>query len=717
MNKFFVALLALIAMLVSIVLFAPQLVPAEKFKGPIETAATNALGREVFIGDDLSFKILPQIAFHVTDLTIANAEGFDGPPLAHIKQADIGVKLKPLLSRNVEISRFVLNEPTLSLVRAKNGAVNWDLATSSEAQTKTETTANSEPEVRELKLGEVFLNSGKATYQDHTSNTTYVLEKMNLKTTLDSLSTPMKVEGDLLFQGAPANINLVVTTLADLIAQKPANVKFDGTLSDTTAGADLDLTMSDESFSYSGPVNFKAPNLPQLAKIFGVELQDAPGFDRFNVSGNAQGDPSSVRLKVTSMQFDEINADGNLRLDWTGTRPKATGSLTTALLDLRPYMPEPTETTDGFPAWSNAPIDFSSLRNIDADLNVSTSAMKMNALSFGKSEMKIRISNGRLVADLTKLKMYDGDGSGQLIVNARQATPSFSGDFVLGAVNSEPLAKDLFRSDRLLGLGAFNIKFSASGSSQAAIMNTIDGEGGFDFEDGALKGVNIGKIVSAASSLTQGFDPAVLQQAVATARSPYEQTDFSQFLSRFTIKDGLMTSPTINLNAPFLKMTGSGTVNLPSQTLDLRLLPRAVKSLEDNAGGVTIPMRVTGSFSDPKIAVDVEAIARTKLKGGLQNIIGDALNKNGAKDGAGADAPKSDKEKAGELLLDIIGGKKKDGASLSGPDGESSASSDPASTEELLANEAINLIFGNTKASQAGETSAAEGTSNNSDQN
>ena len=64
----------------------------------------------------------------MTDLAIANSEGFEGDDFIRVAQADIGVKLGKLLSGSVEVDKFILNEPEINLVRAANGAVNWNFA-------------------------------------------------------------------------------------------------------------------------------------------------------------------------------------------------------------------------------------------------------------------------------------------------------------------------------------------------------------------------------------------------------------------------------------------------------------------------------------------------------------------------------------------------------------------------------------------------------------
>ncbi|WP_452176986.1 AsmA family protein [Hyphococcus aureus] len=699
MNRILFILLALVALALAILLFLPGLVPVSAFKGRIETQASNALGREVSFGDDLSFRIFPRTAFRVTDLVIANADGFSGDYLARVEEADIGVKLLPLLSDSVEIDRFVLTRPDIRLTRAQDGAVNWNLAQSETAPSETETSSAQ----RELKLGDVRIVDGAARYEDLSTGKSYVAEEIDMTVVLKSLTEPLEAKGEMQFQGAPATVDMVLTSLRAIMDQEPGNLKLDLKVGDAEIGADLAITTKD-GVHYSGPASLSAPDLPAFAALAGTELAEAPGFDKLSVKGDIDGNDASLRLENASINFDEIAAQGAVMLNWAGARPKASGVLSTDKLDLRPYMPPPSTSAEGFPAWSEAKMDFASLNNIDADFDISTDAVYVNDLEFGESRIKLLVDAGRLTAEIPELSMYGGQGSGRVVVNARGATPSFAGNFDVGAVQAQPFSKDLMKHDNLLGLGSFKLNFAATGDSQAAIMRTIDGSGGFDLADGALKGVNIAGLVRAVGQFTEGFNPAALQRAVAEARGPSQQTDFSEFLSDFSITNGLVSAPTITLNGPYLSMSGQGTINLAEQKIDLRLSPKGTTVLEGQEGGrtVTVPVRIGGTFSKPTIGIDAESLARTGLQRTLENVLS---NRNKKEDGEeGADATDEEADPARAIIEGIIGGKKKE------PDQQQDgATEDSAATpEETLINEGLNAIFGKKKTAPKEETKEEE---------
>lgn len=627
MNRILFILVAAVAVLLAVVLFLPGLIPVGAFKGQIEAKASEALGREVTIGDNLSFRVFPRTAFHVEDLEIANAEGFEGDYLARVDEADIGVKLIPLLSQSVEIDRFVLTRPDIRLVRARDGSVNWNLAANDAAPAE-ETSAGG-GELRDLKLGDVRIVEGAARYEDAASGASYAMEEIDLAVVLNSLSEPLEAKGDMLFQGAPTSVDLVLTSLASLMREEPGNLKLDLKIGDATAGADLEIATKD-GVQYAGPASINAPDLPALAALAGTELAEAPGFDSLSVKGDVEGSDTQMRLDNAQIGFDEIEAQGSLSLDWSGARPKASGVLSTEQLDLRPYMPPPAESPEGFPAWSEAPMDFASLNNIDADFDISTNAIYVNDLEFGESRLKLTIDAGRMTAEIPELAMYGGQGSGRLVVNARGATPSFAGAFDVGAVKAEPFAEDVLKNDNLLGLGSFKLNFTASGASQAAIMRSVSGSGGFDLADGAIKGVNIAGLVRAAGELTQGLNPAALQSAIAEARGPSQQTDFSEFLSDFSIANGLVNAPTISLTGPYLTMSGKGTVNLAEQTINLSLAPRATSTVDGEGGrAFSVPVKIGGTFSQPTIGIDAESLVRSGLQNTLQNVLNKDKTQNG----------------------------------------------------------------------------------------
>ncbi len=686
MFRFLLGVIVLVALLAGIIVLAPGLIPVSAYKPQLEKAASEAIGRKVSISGPITLKIVPNPAFRAEDLMVADAEGFPGPHLARVKIADIGVKLGPLFRREVEIDRFVLTEPDIRLVKRADGAINWNLAKADAPQPE-----GAAPDIRDIKLGDVRLVDGKASYTDAPAGKTYALDDIDATVKLASLSEPLEVDGALKFQGAPTKVKLVLTTLAEILKGESANLKLDATLGAATAAADLAFTTKD-ALAFSGPLKLNAPNLPEFAKILGSPLQEGAGFDTLAVEGEAKGTATTLALTEAKINFDKIDAAGDLALDWAGKRPMATGTLAVGALDLRPYLPPPLPPGAEFPAWSTEKIDLASLRNIDAAINLTAKKVYLNGMSFDASKMKLAIDDGRMVADIPSLGMYGGGASGQMIVNVRGRTPTFTGAFDATQVIAERFAVEVLRNDRLLGVGAFKFQFAAEGTSQAAIMRTLDGKGGFDIDDGALKGVNLVKLARAVDEIRKGgINPTALSQAISAAQSPSEKTDFTNFVTAFSINNGQLSTTALNMAGPFITMTGGGGVNIAGQKIDLRLAPRVSTTADGQAGyALAVPLKVGGTFAKPKMGIDAESLLRSRLEKGVGDFLGGVFGgkKDGTTPGGASKSP----------IEDIFGAAPKDGAT----------ETDEAAPEKAIAKGVTDAIFGRKKPAAEAETEPAE---------
>jgi len=219
-------------------------------------------------------------------------------------------------------------------------------------------------------------------------------------------------------------------------------------------------------------------------------------------------------------------------------------------------------------------------------------------------------------------------------------------------------------------------------------MRTLDGKGGFDVIDGALKGINLAKLARTAASFQQGIDPVAVTSAIATVQGTDEATDFSTFLSNFTMDNGIVTAPTVDLVSPVMQMKGSGTINLPQQTLDLRLTPAAsLNSDGSGGGGISVPVRITGTFSQPKVGVDIAALlkgqAGQQLRGVIDGAVGDQLK----------DSPASGL--LDSVLDRAVGGSSDPAANNSATDQSTEGSVEDA--VEDAAKSAIGSLFGRRK--------------------
>lgn len=686
-------LFILILLFVGAVLAAPLLISAERFKPQIEARLSDQLGRRVSIGDNLNVRLLPRPAFSVDNLVVSNPEGFSDAPFLAVERADIGVELFPLFSRQVNVTRFVLAQPQIRLEKLRNGAENWAFATEDGAQTQDDSgSSDDSTAINELAFGDVRIVDGQLSYTDQQADQRYNLSDINVTADLDGLTSPFRLKGALNYKDTPISLDLVMTTLGSFLDDEPADVKLALDAGASTIGGDLKLSRQDDTTRFEGPLSVNLPDLPAFIALVGDPLPETPGFDRLQLSGRIAGTPDDFRLSGADVEFDSITATGDLRVASSGPRPKITGALSTDLLDLRPYLPEPATDQEGFPEWSEAPFDFSGLRAVDADLSIEAQEVYVNQIRTGESRLDIKIDNGRLTADLPQFAMYEGNGSGRLVVNARGATPSLAGNFKFDQLAAEPFAIDVLNINRILGIGGFSFDFSLSGKSQAEWMRTLDGTGSFDVIDGSLRGANLGKLARIAYGFTEGLNMTGAANAVSAALGPDQATDFSSLLSQFSMENGIIAAQTIDLKAPFLTVEGGGTVDLPKQSQSIRLTLQARRDTTGDAPfGPALPLAIGGTFNNPTIDYGalisglLQGAAGDQLRGVLEDALGDDIK----------DSP------AGGLLDGVLdeaigrrpGASKTPGEKSETPDATKTREPNPEDALKEAANEALGGLF------------------------
>ncbi|WP_306253380.1 AsmA family protein [Parvularcula sp. IMCC14364] len=673
----------------------------------IEEQATKALGRTVTVEEVTDSRIFPNPSFGLKGLVIANADGMSDPYFASVGEARIQVKLMPLITsrgNDIQIDGFVLTAPQVNLEKRANGDVNWLLGTStdapeSEADSETDSAGTSD---RDFNLGTVQLTEGKVTYRDGASDQVFIADDADITLTLTSLADPLKVDGTMLFQGEPASLKATVTTPRALMDNTAASINLNFGVSDNTVDTQINLAGGD--LAYDGFLDIDAPSLKSLLATLGMDLPVENGFNRLNISGDVSGTGTRMSFSDANITFDEISNDANgttdIVFDWGGTRPKVSGQIDLTALDLRPYLPEPSEQVTAakadknaaFPPWPEDRIDFSPLRAVDVDLKATTESIFLHGMTFGSSGLDFNINNGVLTAALTELNLYDGGGRGTLYVNSRQNSPTVElRNVSLTGMNAQTFATEVLGLSRLSGVGGLDANLSARGSTVADFMRTLSGSGSFAIDKGAVEGVDIGKIVKSASALLDGvqggnFDVSALATAVAAAQGPASETQFTNLNSSFQVNNGLLQAQNILMQGPFFMIEGNGRVNLPDQSMTMQFVPTVYQTLEAVSGRkLNIPLQVSGTFNQPKVGFDTQGLVRGVVEDRLRGLLGDAT-------GTQLNGEQSIEDNlrglAGDALSRRLGGGDQD--DTAGEENE-----EEASTEEEIAGALINGLFGN----------------------
>ncbi len=129
-----IGIVVVVLLLVAIAL--PFLINVNSFRPKLESALTEALGREVKVGN-LSLSILSG-SVSAEDLSIADDPAYSKDPFIRAKSLKVGVEVMPLIfSKALHVTDVTLDKPEIALLRDASGKWNFSsLGSKSEAAAK-----------------------------------------------------------------------------------------------------------------------------------------------------------------------------------------------------------------------------------------------------------------------------------------------------------------------------------------------------------------------------------------------------------------------------------------------------------------------------------------------------------------------------------------------------------------------------------------------------
>jgi AsmA protein len=306
------------------------------------------------------------------------------------------------------------------------------------------------------------------------------------------------------------------------------------------------------------------------------------------------------------------------------------------ILDLNPYLPEPSSEVETTPTddqvsqpivWDNTALDLSVLTSINANISIKSSQLLVRDIKLGKNELALMLNKGVADVQLKSFQGYEGNGSGAIKLNANKKPYQITTKFDLANINAEPLLTDAVGFDKLIGKGQLAWDLSTQGISQREFIKQLNGHLDISFIDGAVKGVNLAAIAKSASNIMQGNLSAV---SLDSDFSNADKTDFAALTGKFTLTNGVATTDNLSLNNPFIRISGTGDINLPETKVNLQIKSKVVASTQGQAAeatdsGIVIPIKITGPFHDIKIRPDVSSGAKDKVKDKIKDKVKDKL--------------------------------------------------------------------------------------------
>ena len=639
-----VTICILAGLIIGAAVLVPMFVDVGKYLPDIEVMVTRHTGRSFSMGDDIKLSLFPWAGVRLSDLTLGNPEGFEDKPMITVKSFEARVKVLPLFSKQIQVDKFIVASPSISLVKNKAGQGNWEnigpsdsggsdqgdpaqsTAPSQETSAKTQTNSTDLP-IESLIVDRFAVINGFLSYVDKGSGLSKKISDLNLDLSGVSLDKAIDITLGANVDGKPISL----TGTAGPVGKNPGATDIDFDLM-VKALDQLALSlkgrlikpMTEQAVDLSVDL---APFSPKklfvaLDQPFPMETSDASALDTLSLKALVKGSAKAVSVSDGVLVLDDstMNFSAHAR---AFEKPDLKFILSLDKIDVDRYLPSATKNdssrADSTKAGSTAmgtgkgskktgTIDYAPLRRMVLDAKVNIGNLKVSGLSLANITASLAGKNGVFTLDPFSMDLYQGKAGAKARVDVRKNIPATNLHLTTSDVQAGPVIRDSMGKDIIEGALASDISLSMIGDTLHMIKKTLAGKGELTFIDGAVVGVDIaGTIRNAKSGIGLGES--------TTEKS---RTDFAELKIPYTAAKGLVKIPEAYLVSPLLRLVANGQTHLVKETLDFRIEPKLVATLKGQGdakdrSGLLIPILISGTWGNPKARPDLEAILKNRL--------------------------------------------------------------------------------------------------------
>ncbi|MBF0498131.1 MAG: AsmA family protein [Deltaproteobacteria bacterium] len=467
--------------------------------------------------------------------------------------------------------------------------------------------------------------------------------EMSVKGTIDLKSDHPQVDVKLATRGI--QVGALLRDAAEKPTEKPApqtdlkagnviDFSFEGKLIIQESGPQYDLALDVSPFSIREL--FSAWGRPQL------NLADPQALTYLGLRARLKGDSRQVVIADTAVDLDET------KIKMTGKvedfpRPKVNFDLGLDRINLDRYLtprdkskPEPAgETIKTLPSTPNK-RDYALLNSLILNGSFRLGHLTLGHARIQDARIKVSIQDGVFLLDFMSAKLYQGETSGKMTVDLRPKSPRTSLELRAKGVQAGPLIRDVLGKDELEGTAQTRMSLRSDGDEQTMMTKTLNGQGEIQLTKGAIKGINLPRLLRNIQSLGNSPDD----------RGSSDRTEFNSLRSVFTITNGTINTSDTKMESPEMSVNVTGKADLVNETLDFRADPKLVlpAGLSENLpfGGSVVPVKIGGKFSSPTFTPILDGLIKQKIEEGLSNLIKQRLNKQDKNDQKGENPPVND---------------------------------------------------------------------------
>jgi AsmA protein len=588
------ALVITVALLVTVLL----LLPGEKVAALAADQIEAQTGRKLTFQGEVRFTLWPILGVNSDGVTLSNADWAGPEPMLTAQRLSIGISGSDLLRGKVRVTEISALLPHLNLSERADGLGNWVLGGSEAATDTSAVEAENQTAALPVSIEKLSLTGASLRYQPR-DGAPVEMSSVDLELQWPDPSGTVNMDLTLRPAGEPLHVVAEVGTFAAFLSGDVSSVgatvnaeggflRFDGR-ADLTAAA-------------TGRVTAKTTNTSAFLAALGqagITLPKGLGQAMSIGADATYTTDGRLALRDMALDLDGNRLEGAADIAFTQV-PQITAQLNGGHLKVpgltgASASPDTTGTggTGGAAssAWSKEPIDASGLALANGTAVLSFQSLTAAGYHFGASKLSVTLDRSRGVLKLQPAALFGGEVQGQLVANNRNGF-SVGGKLTYNGIRLEKALGEVAGYDRLNGAALGEVEYLASGNSLDALMRTLSGKGWVEISKGFFS----------------GFD---LEELMRSGQGNGGSTVFDQLTGSYTLSKGNMQNDDLLITLKGLRAEGAGRIGLAAQDLDYLFTPTI--SGVNGAAGLSIPVAITGAWSDPKIRPDLQGALQPQI--------------------------------------------------------------------------------------------------------
>lgn len=700
--KIVVSLAIGLVLLVGVILALPFLIDLNRYQDRYKPLIEEALNRKVQL-QDIRLTVWPRLGARISGVIIHDDPAFSAGPFASLTSLDVGVKLLPLLSKQVQVEEISLRDPVVTVITNKDGVMNVSTigartVTPSAAETGTLPPPAGNPlEILALfAVDRVSIQGGSLTYRDLSTAPATEYQAQNLELLLQSVrlgQTPsIRLKATVLPSNLPVTLDGGFGPLVETLEVQQYDFalgfgKIGLAVKGSLVGGRLDATLSapaintadlpvalplqkpvlikDLLVTATAPYPLKQGLSPlELADISNLSLALIMGNSTVQVKGavlNGQANmtvtsPSvhttdlPVAVPLTKpVELKDLSVTAKTRVPFTPTTPPLEIA-DVSDLRLGVILGKSVLSIKGTLLAGHANVTLSSPSVQTGDLPVETGLAKSVELRNLLVNADLKRLNARL--SNASFQLFDGRFKADGEMSIDSPTPPFHGKVKIDGLQLGPALAAISPDSTvsMSGTATIDLAVAGRGFTLPDLTNALEGPGHLRIKNGKLEGINLME------------EAVTLLKVAGLSPDRLKTTAFSTIETDVMIKQGLVNVQKLLIESHDFQSTGAGTVGFDqalnlavnlhlSQGLSQKLAassPVARIALKD--GRLRLPFQITGTIQAPAYGLDTK-----ELTGKVQEQVKEKVNEAVRGLLEGTTTPKDLQQQGKDLLKGLLG--------------------------------------------------------------